>query len=344
MKRKIIAGVALFALSVFVYGAARESAPVPGVFCVYGSTAQSSDDTIPEILKNVSPSVVAIIGNYKPDGLPTYMEKYNDRTAHGSGVVIKQSGEILTNAHVVKNLENITVVFADGSRLSAKIKCSDDLTDLAVIKVDKNDLLAIKIGDMADVTPGKTVIAIGTPISFSLRNSASAGIISGLNRGVDSTYQLIQTDAAINPGNSGGPLINLKGELIGINSMKFAGVGVEGMGFSIPVGTVKYVLSNFDAYSKVLRPVTGMTFEESWEAKHGLPTQSGLKVKKLEEKQPAAAAGVEEGDVITEVNGDAVHSVVDFNELMKNVGIGGQIKLKIQRGGQTIDATVNPNF
>lgn len=308
------------------------------------SSLLERDEIVPDIIKNVSPSVVAIIGNYIPEKLPEHLAPYNVRTYHGTGVVIKQMGEILTNTHVVKDLDNITVVLNDGSSVSAKIKYMDEMSDLAIIKVERNNLVPIKFGNTQDIVPGKTVIALGTPLSFSLRNSASLGIISGLNRGIESEYRLIQTDTAINPGNSGGPLLNLKGELIGINSMKYTGIGIEGMGFSIPVDTVQYVINNFDSYSKVMRPITGMTFEESWEARNGLPTNTGITVKNVENNMPAARAGIQPGDILFKVNNNEVHSIVDFNEIMKNIVMGDQFTVQVKRNSQVVDIIVKPNF
>lgn len=200
----------------------------------------ADEGAIPQVIKNVSPSVVAVIGNYSGGSTPSHMERYAQNTAHGTGVIIKSGGEILTNAHVVKDLKNIIVVLHDGSGYEGYLKYIDEETDLAVIKIDKIGLQAARFSDDSDIVIGKTVIAIGTPISFSLRNSASRGIISGINRSLSSDYSMIQTDASINPGNSGGPLVDLNGNVVGINSSKLAGMGVEGMGFSIPASTVKY--------------------------------------------------------------------------------------------------------
>ncbi|KAI4452970.1 serine protease family s1c htra-related [Holotrichia oblita] len=292
----------------------------------------NNDAIISNIISRISPSVVAIIGNYKPGYLPGYMEKYNERTAHGTGVIIKSGGEILTNAHVVNQIENITVVLHDGGTYNARIKCIDEKSDLAVIKIDKIGLPIIKMGNMEDVVTGKTVIAIGTPVSFSLMNSASVGIVSGINRGIDSDYRLIQTDAAINPGNSGGPLVNIKGELIGINSSKYAGVGIESLGFSIPVNTVQYVLSQFDNHGKVIRPSVEAVFEESWKARLGLPNRDGLTISRIDSSSPLTDAGITSSDVIMSVNGTQVNSLIDWNEEMKNYIPGNAITLQIKRG------------
>lgn len=293
---------------------------------------KNNDELVPEVLKNVSPSVVGVIGNLK-ESSEYSSGKYSEDIVHGTGVIIKSTGEILTNAHVVKDMDKIVIVLSDGNGYEAKLKCIDEETDLAVVKISKTGLLAATFGKMEDIIIGKTVIAIGTPVSISLRNSASIGIISGINRGLDSPYRLIQTDAAINPGNSGGPLVNLKGNVIGINSNKFSGVGVEGLGFSIPVNTINYVLEQFDKYGRVRRAYLGADFEEDWAARVGLPSNNGLSIKDIDKISPAKEKGLKAGDILLAVNSDKVNTEVDFNEVMKKYFPGDSITLKIKRDG-----------
>ncbi len=290
------------------------------------------DEMIPQVIKAVSPCVVGIIGTQKNMEDSIYSNNYSEDIIHGTGVIIKSNGEILPNAHVVKEMDNIIVILADGSGYEAVLKCIDEESDLATVKIKKTGLTTAKFGSSDDIEIGKTVIAIGNPISISLMNSASIGIISGVNRGIDSCYKLIQTDAAINPGNSGGPLVNLKGEIIGINSNKFVGNGVEGLGFSIPVNTVNYVIGQFDKFGRVIRPYTGAAFEEGWAAKIGLPSQDGLRITAVEDDSPAELAGLNADDILYEINGIKVNSIVDFNEEMKKYLPGTSIKLKIKRG------------
>ncbi|MCX7923896.1 MAG: trypsin-like peptidase domain-containing protein [Clostridia bacterium] len=304
-------------------------------------TVPKNDDVIPEVIKSVSPCVVGIMGIVNEDS----ENKYSEGLAHGTGVIIKSGGDILTNAHVVKDMEKIVVVLADGTGYEARLKYIDDDTDLAVIKIDKLGLGTAKFGKQEEIVTGKTVIAIGTPVSFSLRNSASIGIISGLNRGVGSAYKLIQTDAAINPGNSGGPLVNLKGEVIGINSSKFSGTGLEGLGFSIPIDTVNHVLEHFYKYGKVKRPYLGAGFEEDWAARYGLPTNSGLKITEIDEESPADICKLRENDIVLSVNGSTVNTLVDFNEEMKKYLPQSKVTLKIKRGtsNQNINVVLGEN-
>lgn len=176
------------------------------------SNSLSDDELIPSVIESVSPSVVGIIGRGKTESYYGSQEGIMS----GSGVIIKTGGEILTNAHVVKNMNTILVVMNDGKGYEAQLKYIDDDTDLAVVKIKKIGLPVVKFANSEDIVVGKQVIAIGTPITFSLRNSATVGHISGLNRSVGDPYRLIQTDTAITHGNSGGALINMNGELVGI--------------------------------------------------------------------------------------------------------------------------------
>lgn len=303
-------------------------------------TTGSSGQLIPKIVERLSPSVVGIIGNVDGGAAASYQDKYADGVAIGTGVVVKAGGEILTNAHVVKDMSNIVVVLSNGEGYTGRIKCIDEKSDLAVVKIDKLGLTVAKLAEAGQIEVGETVVALGTPLSMSLRNSATSGIVSGVNRALFSDYNLIQTDTAINPGNSGGPLVNLRGEVVGINSSKFSGVGVEGMCFSIPIDTVRYVLNQFDTYGKVRRPDIGVTFEEDWVAAYGLPTQNGLTIKTMHETSAAKEAGLAVGDVVTAVNGKGVHSIIEWNEIMKSYLPGQTVTLTIWSNGEFRDVAI----
>ena len=296
------------------------------------------DNLVTKLVDEISPSVVAIVGNYKVGYMSDTQNKFNELTAHGTGVVIKSSGVILTNAHVVEDIENITVVFQDGSSYAGVVQNIDKQSDLAVVKINKLGLKPITFAEPQSITAGRSVIAIGTPLSLSMRNTVTKGIVSGVNVCMqDSFYPLIQTDAAINAGNSGGPLVNMKGQLIGINSSKYAGVGIEGMAFSIPVETINYVLSQFEKNGAVLRPDLGVVFENSWEAAIGLPTQKGITVKS------GSSDVLKTGDMVTAVNGVAVHSIIEYNKAVRDTFDGsGKLSVTFVRNGETyiMDAAV----
>lgn len=297
------------------------------------------DNIIPQVIESVSPSVVGIIGTYGNTNTQ-YGGRSEQGFIHGTGAIIKANGEIITNAHVVEKMGKIIVVLADSNAYEAKLKAIDLESDLAIITINKTGLKPVKFAKESDISIGNTAIAIGTPISFSLRNSASIGIISGINRGIDSYYRLIQTDAAINPGNSGGPLVNLNGEVVGINSNKYIGEGIEGMGFSIPVNTIEYVLGQFYKYGKVVRPFLGVKFEEDWISKVGLPSNNGITINSLEAKSPASIFGLKVNDILLSINDIKINSIVDYNEETKKYEPNSKVIFKIKRNGIIQNLTV----
>ena len=291
------------------------------------SNSLSDDELIPSVIESVSPSVVGIIGRGKTESYYGSQEGIMS----GSGVIIKTGGEILTNAHVVKNMNMILVVMNDGKGYEAQLKYIDDDTDLAVVKIKKIGLPVVKFANSEDIVVGKQVIAIGTPITFSLRNSATVGHISGLNRSVGDPYRLIQTDTAITHGNSGGALINMNGELVGITSSGYSGTNTN---FAVPVDTVKYVLNQFELYGKVRHISFGAEFQEDWLAELGVPSEAGLTIKGLEKSSPLAKASFKTGDVLVSVDDIAINSIVELNELMKNYLPGDTVKVGVKTNGE----------
>lgn len=293
----------------------------------------TEDDAIAKIVENASPSVVTIVGNYQSG---REEDKYNNLTAHGSGVVYKSNGYIVTNAHVVKDLKNLTVVFSDGTLLPGRVVCSDELADIAVVKVDKLGLKPITFADKTTIVSGKTAIAIGTPISLSMRNTVTKGIVCGNGVSLkDSHYKLIQTDTTVNPGNSGGPLLNTKGELIGITSSKYVSMSIDNVAFAIPVDTVEYIIRQYEQYGFVKRAAFNFELEPSWEAKIGLPTQKGLTVKNSKDSV------LINGDVIISLNDIDVHSITDWNEAVKETYSDGALKVKYTRNNIVMETIIN---
>lgn len=301
-----------------------------------GSTNYTyAQDPVPQVIKTMSQSVVGIIGKTAPGSNQSGEDRYN--LAHGTGVILKSDGWIITNAHVVNGITGITIVTSDGKTYKATKVFSDTVSDIALVKINAKSLTPAKFAKSSKVAQvGEKVIAIGTPISFSLRNSATVGVVSGLDRSVDGSYRLIQTDTAINPGNSGGPLVNLKGEVIGINSMKFSAVGIENMGFSIPTETVQYVSNHLLKYGKVKRAALGLELEESWSAIVGLPSDDPLTVTKVLSTQ-ARKAGIKEEDVLYAINGKRVYSVVDINEMLKTFMPGTKVNVLMQSDGDIVN-------
>lgn len=292
-------------------------------------------DPVPQVIKDLSPSVVGIIGKTSVGSSQSSEDRYN--LAHGTGVILKSDGWIITNAHVVNGLTGITVVTSDGKKYKANNVYSDSVSDIALVKINAKSLTPARFAANSNVAQvGEKVIAIGTPISFSLRNSATVGVVSGLDRSVDGSYRLIQTDTAINPGNSGGPLVNLKGEVIGINSMKFSAIGIENMGFSIPTETVQYVTGHLLKYGEVKRSSLGFELEESWSAIVGLPSDDPLTVTKVTSTR-AQKAGIKEDDVLYSINGKRVYSIVDINEMLKNFMPGAKVNVLMQSDGDIVN-------
>jgi len=297
-----------------------------------GKFSYTPTNRIADVVKQVSPSVVGIIGKAQGGG---YSASGDDRfnLIHGTGVIVKKDGWIITNAHVIKDMKEIFVVTADGKEYKGTSPYKDEESDLALVKVAAADLPVAKLAERLEQEVGETVIAIGTPISFALRNSVTVGVISGVDRSIHSTYRLLQTDAAINPGNSGGALVNMNGEVIGINSLKFAAVGVDSLGFAIPIDTVHYVMNQLFKNGKVIRPSLGLELEESWASLVGLPAREPLSVTGVRRGSPAEKAGIRPGDVLYSLNGTNLSSLVDLNELLKAYQPGDQAKLALKSGG-----------
>ena len=283
----------------------------------------SEETLIPNIIEKVSESVVAIAGNYK--------QGYS----FGTGVVIKSGGSILTNAHVVEDMSNPTVIFKNGESYPCMVQYIDKKSDIAVVKIDKLGLTPVTIGSYDDLRVGETVIAIGTPLSLTMRNTATKGMVSGKDVSIGEYFAFLQSDAATNSGNSGGPLINLKGELVGINSMGIT--NADGVSFAIPSDTVQYVLKCFEQNGKVQYPELGVSFEEPWEAGIGLPTTKGISVK-------GSYGGLETGDEVVAVNGIGVHSLTELHEALKDSYTSGTVKVTRIRNGNKAEIEIEPKL
>ncbi|WP_438444921.1 S1C family serine protease [Gorillibacterium sp. sgz5001074] len=291
---------------------------------------------ITQAIQATSPSVVAIIGKHKTAG--SSAGRFD--LAHGTGVIVRSDGYIVTNAHVVQEMDPIVVVTADGKQYAGKTTHMDEESDLALVRIEATGLKPAVFAAPTAAQVGDTVIAIGTPISFSLRNSVTVGVISGLDRSVNSTYRLLQTDAAINPGNSGGALVNLKGEVVGINTLKFSDYGVDNLGFAIPSDTVQYVLKHFLQYGKVKRPYAGLELEESWAAVVGIPSDEPPTVSYVEPGSPADKAGIKSGDKLLSVGGKPVRNLVEFNELLKGYLPGESANFALVSGTSDVSRSV----
>lgn len=260
----------------------------------------------------------------------------------GSGVIVSADGYILTNNHVISGVDEITVVMADGEQFDAKVVGADPQTDIAVVKVDAKDLPAAKLGDSDKIEVGEWVLAVGNP--FELQNTVTAGIISargrsGINTMSASAYEdFIQTDAAINPGNSGGPLVNLDGEVIGINTAIATRTGGNmGIGFAIPINMAKQVMEQLIDTGKVTRGWLGViiqTITPELKEQFNLKTNEGALVGDVDEDGPAKKAGMRRGDVIVEFQGEKIKDVNHLRNLVAATKVGTMAEVKVNREGK----------
>ena len=263
----------------------------------------------------------------------------------GSGVIVSASGYVLTNNHVVEAADEIEVALADGKKLLAKVVGNDPETDLAVLRVDSEDLPAMTFGSSEALRVGDVVLAIGNP--FNLGHTVTLGIVSALGRsglGVSTFENFIQTDAAINPGNSGGALIDASGNLVGINTAIFTPNGSSaGIGFAIPVATAKMVLDQIVKTGSVTRGWIGVEVQEitaPMAESFKLPNTRGALIAGVLRSGPADKAGIKTGDILVEVQGKPVADPAGMLNLIAALAPGQSAKVRLKRQGQDVDATV----
>lgn len=262
----------------------------------------------------------------------------------GSGFIITADGTILTNAHVVEDADEVTVKLTDKREFKAKVMGLDKTSDVAVLKIEATGLPTVRIGNTANTRVGEWVLAIGSPFGF--ENSASAGIVSAKSRSLpDGSYvPFLQTDVAVNPGNSGGPLFNLAGEVIGINSQIYSrSGGYQGLSFAIPIEVAMNVERQIVTNGKVQRGRLGVSIQEvnqSLADAFGLKKPGGALVNSVEKSSPAAAAGLEPGDVILAANGREITNTGDLPVMIAGMSAGETVKLQVWRAGSTREITV----
>lgn len=263
----------------------------------------------------------------------------------GSGVIIDEKGYILTNNHVIDDAERLKVTFADGQVLTGEVAGSDEVADLAVLKVESDrPLPAAELGNSDDLKAGQTVLAIGNPFGLTGGPTVTAGIISSLNRSIrtrNGVLELIQTDAAINPGNSGGPLVNTKGEVIAINTanMPYA----QGIGFAVPVNIAKSILKDLIEKGRVMRPwigIASMKITPQLARYYGLHTSEGALVAGVEPYSPADDAGLRKGDIIEQIDGSKVKNPSEIASQVHRKQVNDLLVLTINRYGRQIQVPV----
>lgn len=289
------------------------------------------------VAQSVGPTVVGITNKAVARD---FFNRKVEATGVGSGVIFKPDGYIVTNNHVIEGARELIVSLADGRTLNAELVGADEMTDIAVVKVDAQDLPTATFGNSDEVVVGEPAIAIGNPMGLEFQGSVTVGVISALNRTLDLNdrrVKLFQTDAAISPGNSGGALVNADGQIIGINSAKLAADGVEGIGFAIPINTVELIVNELMEKGYVARPYLGVTvFDKPTAARYGyqLTIDRGVYIFQVRLDSPAGRVGLERGDVILAIDGKEVNSVTDVRNEIAAHKVGDKVTLKYERNGQ----------
>lgn len=303
------------------------------------------------VAKKVLPSIVGITVTYQVN---TLFGGSGTSEATGSGIIISEDGYIVTNNHVISTSNNSSYfqiteatgikvnLYGDSQSYDATVVGNDSYTDLAVLKIEKTGLTPAVLGDSSDLQVGEFVMAIGNPVGMDY--SVTQGIVSAINREVTvdgTTYNAIQTDAAINEGNSGGALVNANGEVIGINTLKLSGTGIEGIGFAIPISSTTSVIDQLIQYKTVKRPyigIAGSQIDSTIAKRYNL--HEGINVEEVEKDSPAEKAGIQQSDIIIKIEGKEVKSVNELNQVKNTYNIGDTVTLTIVRNSQEMDVKV----
>ena len=315
----------------------QDSGTVIGTGTVLTITESTGEElALPDIYKKVIPSVVSITASS------------GSSTSTGTGIIMSSDGYIITNYHVVSSAQQIVVLLTDGQEYAACRVGGDETSDIMVLKIDATDLTPAEFGDSDVAEVGDSVVAIGDPLGIELRGTMTDGIICGIKRDVDvgdRTMSLMQTNAALNSGNSGGPLVNMEGQVIGINTIKLSSSGfttVEGLGFAIPIDSAKPIVDELVEKGYVTgRPAFGFDVEQL-ESRislyYDLPGK--LYIRSVETNSDAYAQGIRSGDIITAIDGQEVYTVDEFNRIKNEYSAGDQIPLTIFRRGHNYEVTV----
>ncbi|EFA74200.1 serine protease [Cylindrospermopsis raciborskii CENA303] len=344
-----------------------------GVESVHAAPLPGNEDGnfVTEVVRKVGPSVVRInssrtVRTQAPDEFEDLRRFFGPRIPRrenrvergaGSGFIISDDGRILTNAHVVEGADRVTVTLKDGRTFEGRVLGADQLTDVAVVKIEAKNLPTVILGNSEQLQPGQWAIAIGNPLG--LDNTVTTGIISATGRssnqvGVpDKRVEFIQTDAAINPGNSGGPLLNARGEVIGINTAIIQ--GAQGLGFSIPINTAQRISNQIITTGKAQHPYLGIQMVSitpdlrqriNSDPNSGLTVSEnqGVLIIRVIPNSPAAKAGIRIGDVIVRLNGEVITDSSAVQKAVELAQVGGNLRLDLRRNGQTINIAVKPGI
>ncbi|MEG9298404.1 trypsin-like peptidase domain-containing protein [Mangrovibacillus sp. Mu-81] len=333
-----------------------------------GKTSNVSVDVTTDITKAVEKSSDSVVGisNIRSQSFWGQTESQDQQAGTGSGVIYKKAGNkayIVTNNHVIEGADQLEVTLADGTKVPATLRGADVWTDLAVLEIDGSSIEkadVAEIGNSDELKAGEPVIAIGNPLGLQFSGSVTQGVVSGVERTIpvdinqdgmeDWNAEVLQTDAAINPGNSGGALINISGQLVGINSMKIAQEAVEGIGLAIPINYAMPIIEDLEQYGEVKRPAMGVVLEDvnRISAYHQQETLKlpkevnyGVMVRQVVPNSPAAQAGLQEMDVIVELDGEKVESLIDLRKHLYNKKeVNDQMKVTYYRNGEKQELTM----
>lgn len=329
-------------------------------FLVRGNNTQISAGNTTYNVENVENPVVAVAQIAGPSVVGVKVDFYEqgffgelqETSEEGSGIIYSEDGYIITNYHVVEDAisstsAQVTVTLSNQEEYIAEIIGTDSVTDLALLKIDATGLTPATFGKSSDLQVGELAVAIGNPLGQEFAGSVTVGYISALNRTITTdgrTYQLIQTDAAINPGNSGGALVNAKGEVIGINTVKVTDTTVEGLGFAIPSDDALKIIEELKLTGKIVRPyigIYGIDMDEATAKRNNLV--EGVYVYQVFSDSPAEAAGISRGDIIVEFDGQQVKTKQELNNAKNQKSIGDKVKVKVYRGGdyQELEITLS---
>ncbi|MGE7842826.1 S1C family serine protease [Lysinibacillus sp. NPDC093712] len=341
------------------------------------SSTGKNDTTINQVATEVKTDVIsavdkasgAVVGitniqEVASGGFWNQQTTQDTETGSGSGVIYKIEGDkafIVTNNHVIEGAKQLEVTMQDGSKEEAQLVGSDVWTDLAVISISSKNVKTVATFGNSDVLKqGETVIAIGNPLGLEFYGSVTTGVVSGKDRSVpvdlngdkvaDWQQEVLQTDAAINPGNSGGALVNLAGELVGINSMKIAESSVEGLGFSIPINSAIPIIEELERNGEMKRPTMGITlvdltdvpaFYQQQTLKLPKDITTGVVITDVMGNSPASKAGVQQYDIIVEMDGEKIETSIDLRKhLYNDKKIGDQLTMKVYRQGKLVEVTL----
>ncbi len=342
-----------------------------------GSSGKNDETTINQVATEVTTDVTsavdkasgAVVGitniqEVTSGGFWNQQTTQDTETGSGSGVIYKVDGDkafIVTNNHVIEGAKQLEVTMQDGSKEEAQLVGSDVWTDLAVISISSKNVKTVATFGNSDVLKqGETVIAIGNPLGLEFYGSVTTGVVSGKDRSVpvdlngdkvaDWQQEVLQTDAAINPGNSGGALVNLAGELVGINSMKIAESSVEGLGFSIPINSAIPIIEELERNGEMKRPTMGISlvdltdvpaFYQQQTLKLPQDITTGVVITDVVGNSPASKAGVQQYDVIVEMDGDKIETSIDLRKhLYNDKKIGDELTMKVYRQGKLVEVTL----